>query len=35
MIPRKIHLDKPAIVMELKWDKMQRVQYSRLKIKKI
>ena len=21
MIPRKIHLDKPAIVMELKWDK--------------
>ena len=29
MIPRKIHLDKPAIVMELKWNKMQRVQYSR------
>ena len=21
MIPRRIHLDKPAIVMELKWDK--------------
>ena len=21
MIPRKIHLDKPAIVMELKWNK--------------
>ena len=21
MIPRKIHLNKPAIVMELKWDK--------------
>ena len=21
MIPRKIHLDKPAVVIELKWDK--------------
>ena len=21
MIPRKIHLDKPAVMIELKWDK--------------
>ena len=34
MIPRKLHLDKPAVVIELKWDKSASGALAQIKEKK-